>query len=163
MQAGVGERRQVNVRRYSRFFTVEDLQLPTAVPRWSFTWLRSPSCVAATRIPSKPTPSNVMGTVHLLEALRQLGRPCVVVNVTSDKCYENKEWLWGYRENDPMGGHDPYSNSKACAELVTSAFCDSYLPQSRFRAALESRLQVPERVTPLAAAIGPATNLFPTS
>ncbi len=70
--------------------------------------------------------SNVMGTVHLLEALRQLGRRCVVVNVTSDKCYENREWDWGYRENDPMGGHDPYSNSKACAELVTSAFRDSY-------------------------------------
>ncbi len=70
--------------------------------------------------------SNVMGTVHLLEALRQLGEPCVVVNVTSDKCYENKEWVWGYRENDPLGGHDPYSNSKGCAELVTSAFRDSY-------------------------------------
>ncbi len=70
--------------------------------------------------------SNVMGTVHLLEALRQLGQPCVVVNVTSDKCYENREWDWGYRENDPLGGHDPYSNSKACAELVTSAFRDSY-------------------------------------
>jgi CDP-glucose 4,6-dehydratase len=70
--------------------------------------------------------SNVMGTVHLLEALRQLGQPCVVVNITSDKCYENSEWVWGYRENDPLGGHDPYSNSKACAELVTSAFRDSY-------------------------------------
>ena len=70
--------------------------------------------------------SNVMGTVNLLEALRQLEQPCVVVNVTSDKCYENREWDWGYRENDPMGGHDPYSNSKACAELVTSAFRDSY-------------------------------------
>lgn len=70
--------------------------------------------------------SNVMGTVHVLEALRQLEQPCVVVNVTSDKCYENKEWSWGYRENDPLGGHDPYSNSKACAELVASAFCDSY-------------------------------------
>ncbi len=70
--------------------------------------------------------SNVMGTVNLLEALRQLGQPCVVVNVTSDKCYENKEWSWGYRENDRLGGHDPYSNSKACAELVASAFCDSY-------------------------------------
>jgi CDP-glucose 4,6-dehydratase len=70
--------------------------------------------------------SNVMGTVHLLEAVRQLGHPCVVVNVTSDKCYENKEWVWGYRESDRLGGHDPYSNSKACAELVTSAFCDSY-------------------------------------
>jgi CDP-glucose 4,6-dehydratase len=70
--------------------------------------------------------SNVMGTVNLLEALRQLAQPCVVVNITSDKCYENREWVWGYREDDPMGGHDPYSNSKACAELVTSAFRDSY-------------------------------------
>ena len=76
--------------------------------------------------------SNVMGTVHLLEALHQLGQPCVVVNVTSDKCYENKEWVWGYRENDPMGGHDPYSNSKACAELVTSAFRNSYFRTEEF-------------------------------
>ena len=70
--------------------------------------------------------SNVMGTVHLLEALRKIGKPCSVVNVTSDKCYANKEWAWGYRENESLGGHDPYSNSKACAELVMSAFCDSY-------------------------------------
>src|SRR6516164_3751670 len=70
--------------------------------------------------------SNVMGTVNLLEALRQLEQPAVVVNVTSDKCYENKEWAWGYRESDRLGGHDPYSNSKACAELVTSAFRESY-------------------------------------
>jgi CDP-glucose 4,6-dehydratase len=70
--------------------------------------------------------TNVMGTVHLLEAVRQLGRPCVVLNVTSDKCYANQEWVWGYRESDPMGGHDPYSNSKGCAELVTSAYRDSY-------------------------------------
>ena len=72
--------------------------------------------------------SNVMGTVNLLEAVRTLKRKCVVVNVTSDKCYENREWVWGYRETDPMGGHDPYSNSKGCAELVTSAFRDSYFP-----------------------------------
>jgi CDP-glucose 4,6-dehydratase len=71
-----------------------------------------------------------MGTVHLLEALRQVGRPCVVVNVTSDKCYDNREWVWGYRENDPMGGHDPYSNSKGCAELVTTAFRESFFPPS---------------------------------
>ena len=70
--------------------------------------------------------SNVMGTVHVLEALRQLGRPCVVVNVTSDKCYSNREWLWGYREDEPMGGRDPYSNSKGCAELVTTAFRESF-------------------------------------
>lgn len=70
--------------------------------------------------------SNVMGTVHLFEALRQLKQPCAVVNVTSDKCYENREFIWGYRENEPMGGHDPYSNSKGCAELVTSAYRDSF-------------------------------------
>ena len=70
--------------------------------------------------------SNVMGTVHVLEAVRQLNRPCAVINVTSDKCYENREWVWGYRESDRLGGHDPYSNSKACSELVTAAFCDSY-------------------------------------
>ena len=70
--------------------------------------------------------TNVMGTVNLLEAIRQLQLPCVVVNVTSDKCYENKNWEWGYRENEQLGGHDPYSNSKACSELVTAAFRESY-------------------------------------
>jgi CDP-glucose 4,6-dehydratase len=75
---------------------------------------------------------NVMGTVHLFDAVRVLGKPRVVVNVTSDKCYDNREWLWGYREVDPMGGHDPYSNSKGCAELVTSAYQQSYFPGHRF-------------------------------
>jgi CDP-glucose 4,6-dehydratase len=70
--------------------------------------------------------SNVMGTVNLFEAVRQLEHHCAIVNVTSDKCYENREWVWGYRENEPFGGHDPYSNSKGCVELVTSAFRDSY-------------------------------------
>src|SRR5579872_3935920 len=78
--------------------------------------------------------SNVMGTVHVLEAVRQLDRPCVVVNVTSDKCYENHEWLWGYRENEPLGGRDPYSNSKGCAELVTAAYRESlFSPASNKR------------------------------
>src|SRR6202035_3147000 len=72
--------------------------------------------------------SNVMGTVNLLEALRQLKLRCAVVNVTSDKCYENREWIWGYREDEPMGGRDPYSNSKGCAELVTAAYRDSFFP-----------------------------------
>ena len=70
--------------------------------------------------------SNVMGTVHVMEAVRQLKHPCVFVNVTSDKCYANQEWVWGYRENEPMGGRDPYSNSKGCAELVTSAYRESF-------------------------------------
>ena len=70
--------------------------------------------------------TNVMGTINLLEAVRQTKSVRAVVNVTSDKCYENREWVWGYRENDPMGGHDPYSSSKGCAELVTSAYLRSF-------------------------------------
>src|SRR5258708_15184799 len=77
--------------------------------------------------------SNVMGTVHVLEAVRQLQLRCAVVNVTSDKCYENREWIWSYRENEPMGGRDPYSNSKGCAELATSAYRDSYFPSDSFQ------------------------------
>ena len=70
--------------------------------------------------------TNVMGTVHLLEAVRQTAGIKAVVNVTTDKCYENKEWVWGYREDEPMGGHDPYSNSKGCSELVSSAYRSSF-------------------------------------
>ena len=69
---------------------------------------------------------NVMGTVHLLEAIRHTPSVRAVVNVTTDKCYENKEWLWGYRENEPMGGYDPYSNSKGCSELATASFRNSF-------------------------------------
>ena len=70
--------------------------------------------------------TNVIGTVNLFEAVRATPNIRAVVNITTDKCYENREWLWGYRENEPMGGHDPYSSSKACAELVTSAYRRSY-------------------------------------
>jgi CDP-glucose 4,6-dehydratase len=70
--------------------------------------------------------TNVMGTVHVLEAVRRVGCTKVVVNVTTDKCYENREWVWGYREDEPMGGFDPYSSSKGCAELVTSAYRQSF-------------------------------------
>jgi CDP-glucose 4,6-dehydratase len=74
--------------------------------------------------------TNVMGTVHVLEAARQAGTVRAIVNITSDKCYDNKEWVWGYREDEPMGGHDPYSSSKGCAELVTSAYRRSYCQNS---------------------------------
>ncbi|HKQ25244.1 MAG TPA: CDP-glucose 4,6-dehydratase [Burkholderiales bacterium] len=70
--------------------------------------------------------TNVMGTVNLLEAMRHLPGRVAIVNITSDKSYENKEWIWGYRETDRLGGYDPYSNSKACSELVTQAFVDSF-------------------------------------
>lgn len=69
---------------------------------------------------------NVMGTVNLMEAVRNGKGVRAVINVTTDKCYENKEWFWGYRENEPFGGYDPYSNSKACSELVTAAYRDSF-------------------------------------
>jgi CDP-glucose 4,6-dehydratase len=69
---------------------------------------------------------NVMGTVNVLEAVRATGGVRVVLNVTSDKCYENREWEWAYREDEPMGGHDPYSSSKGASELVTSAWRRSF-------------------------------------
>ena len=74
--------------------------------------------------------TNVMGTVHVLEAARSVGGVKAIVNVTTDKCYENREWVWGYREDEPMGGFDPYSNSKGCSELVTSAYRRSFFQQS---------------------------------
>lgn len=77
--------------------------------------------------------TNVMGTVHLLEAVRQAQSVRSVIIVTSDKCYENHEWPWGYRETDPMGGYDPYSNSKGCAELVVSAYRSSYFNPDHYQ------------------------------
>jgi CDP-glucose 4,6-dehydratase len=74
--------------------------------------------------------TNVMGTAHVLEAARQTPSVRAVVVVTSDKCYANREWCWGYREDDPLGGHDPYSSSKGCAELVTAAYRQSFIGRS---------------------------------
>lgn len=75
--------------------------------------------------------TNVMGTANLLEAVRKSPSVRAVVSVTTDKCYVNREWAWPYRETDPLGGHDPYSSSKACAELVAAAYRDSYFPPNR--------------------------------
>ena len=72
--------------------------------------------------------TNVMGTVHALEAARRIGGVGAFVCITTDKCYENREWVWPYRETEPMGGHDPYSSSKGCAELVVSAYRRSFFP-----------------------------------
>jgi CDP-glucose 4,6-dehydratase len=76
--------------------------------------------------------TNVMGTVNVLETVRQTKGAKVVINVTSDKCYENREWARGYMESDPMGGHDPYSSSKGCAELVTAAYRNSFFNLGRY-------------------------------
>lgn len=77
--------------------------------------------------------TNVMGSIYVLEALRTLNRPCVAVMVTTDKCYENREWVFGYREIDPMGGADPYSSSKGMAELAIAAYRRSYFGDGRVR------------------------------
>src|SRR6185369_3607913 len=78
------------------------------------------------KIPVETYATNVMGTVHLLESVRNTPTVKAVVNVTTDKVYENREWVWGYRENEPMGGYDPYSNSKGCSELVAAAYRSSF-------------------------------------
>ncbi len=87
------------------------------------------------KTPVETFAANVMGTVNLLEAARQVGTAKAVVNITTDKCYENKEWLWPYRENDRLGGHDPYSASKACAEIAAAAYRNSFLADSNINLA----------------------------
>ena len=85
-----------------------------------------PLVLVSYRDPVETYQTNVMGTVNLFEAVRACKSVKAVVNVTTDKCYKNNEWVWGYRENEPMGGYDPYSSSKGCSELVTSAYRQSF-------------------------------------
>ena len=80
--------------------------------------------------------TNIIGLVNLFEAIRKIGGVAACVNVTSDKCYENREWAYGYREIDPMGGYDPYSSSKGCAELITSAYRRSFFSDNRHAVSL---------------------------
>ncbi len=84
------------------------------------------------REPVETYETNVMGTLHILEAMRACETVKAGVMITTDKCYENREWEWGYRENEPMGGHDPYSSSKGCAELLIASYRDSYFPAHDF-------------------------------
>jgi CDP-glucose 4,6-dehydratase len=111
-----------DVRDYSKLYNVMSVVQPDMV----FHLAAQPLVRDSYRNPVDTYAINVMGTVNLLEAVRHTKTVRAVVNVTTDKCYENKEWLWGYRENEPMGGYDPYSNSKGCSELVTSAFRSSF-------------------------------------
>jgi CDP-glucose 4,6-dehydratase len=76
--------------------------------------------------------TNVIGPARVLDAVRRTPSVRAVVSITTDKCYENKEWVWGYRETDPLGGYDPYSSSKACAEIVSAAYRQSYFPVDRY-------------------------------
>lgn len=83
--------------------------------------------------------TNVMGTVNVLEAARTCSNLKAIVSVTTDKCYDNKEWVWGYREDEAMGGYDPYSSSKGCAELVTAAYRKSFFSGSNAPAIASAR------------------------
>ncbi|NIO41979.1 MAG: CDP-glucose 4,6-dehydratase, partial [Burkholderiales bacterium] len=105
--------------------------LSRAAPDIVFHLAAQPLVRESYRKPVDTYATNVMGTVHLLEAVRHADSVRAVVVVTTDKCYENREWEWGYRECDRLGGHDPYSSSKAAAELVTAAYRRSFLSGDR--------------------------------
>lgn len=98
-----------------------------AQPEFVFHLAAQPLVRKAYRDPVGTYSTNVMGTVHLLECVRTCGSVKSVVNVTTDKVYENREWIWGYRENDLLNGFDPYANSKSCSELVTQTYIRSFL------------------------------------
>jgi len=110
----------------------EQLQtaMQTAAPDIVIHMAAQPLVRASYVDPVETYATNVMGTVNLFEAIRKTPSVRAVVNITTDKCYENREWVWPYRENEAMGGHDPYSSSKGCAELVTSAYRCSFLDES---------------------------------
>lgn len=95
-------------------------------PEVAFHLAAQPLVRRSYREPRETFETNVMGTVHFLEAVRQTPSVRAAVVVTSDKCYENREWVWGYRENDPVGGHDPYSASKGAAEVVAAGYRRSF-------------------------------------
>lgn len=98
-----------------------------AQPEVIFHMAAQPLVRASYAAPLETFATNVLGTAHVLEACHQIGSVRAVIVVSSDKCYENREWHWGYRESDPLGGHDPYSASKACAELVSACYRRSFL------------------------------------
>jgi CDP-glucose 4,6-dehydratase len=113
-----------------RDFASLDRALKSATPEVVLHLAAQPLVRESYRSPLETYATNVMGTAHLLEAIRTTPSVRSTVIVTTDKCYENREWAWGYRENEAMGGHDPYSSSKGCVELVTSAYRKSFFGAS---------------------------------
>ncbi|HRY30147.1 MAG TPA: CDP-glucose 4,6-dehydratase [Elusimicrobiota bacterium] len=107
--------------------------MSAARPEIAFHMAAQPLVRESYKNPIETYETNVLGTVNFLEAVRHATGLHAVVNVTTDKCYENREWVWGYREDEPMGGHDPYSNSKACSELVTASFRSSFFNPKDYR------------------------------
>ena len=107
-----------------------DAALAAADPEIVFHLAAQPLVRLSYDIPAETFETNVMGTVRVLDAVRRRGKPCAVVIITTDKCYENREWVHSYREEDPMGGYDPYSASKGCAELVVNAYRRSFFTEN---------------------------------
>lgn len=121
----------------SQFSDIRDLEALKAAfmefqPEIVFHMAAQPLVRLSYQQPVETYATNVLGTVHVLEAVRSTPGIRAVVNITTDKCYENHEWVWGYRETDPMGGHDPYSSSKGCAELVASAYRSSFFNEKDY-------------------------------
>jgi CDP-glucose 4,6-dehydratase len=104
--------------------------LAESTPNFVFHLAAQPLVRLSYEQPVETYATNIMGTVNVLEAVRLANRPCVVVAITTDKCYDNKEWVHSYREEDPMGGYDPYSSSKGAAELVIASYRRSYFPSA---------------------------------
>ena len=102
-------------------------------PDFIFHLAAQPIVSVSYEYPLKTWETNVNGTINILESLRQCDHDCVAVFITSDKCYENKEWTWGYRESDQLGGSDPYSVSKASAELAIQTYARSFFTLPIFR------------------------------
>ena len=109
---------QADLRDYASLYAA----LEAAAPEVVFHLAAQPLVRQSYANPRETFDVNVMGTLNVLEAIRGLGRPCVALVITSDKCYENREQTWGYRECDALGGHDPYSASKGAAEIVAAAY-----------------------------------------
>lgn len=125
MQTGLSERIQQQIADIREPDTVKD-SVAAAQPDFVFHLAAQPLVRLAFDEPLLTYATNVMGTVHVLEAVKALKKSCIVVLITTDKCYENREWVHGYREEDQLGGHDPYSSSKACAETAIASWRRSF-------------------------------------
>jgi len=118
-----------DIRNFEKFDSIVDQYNPEII----FHLAAQPIVRLSYEIPHETLETNVMGTVNVLEVFRKSKSARILIIITSDKCYENKEWIWGYRENDPVGGYDPYSASKGAAELISAAYIRSFFNPEYFK------------------------------
>lgn len=126
--SGVADQIAADTHADIRDFDRLEASVQAAAPEIIFHLAAQPLVRESYTLPRETHEINYMGTCNLLEVVRRRNRPCVVVVITTDKCYENQEQVWGYRENDRLGGHDPYSASKATAELLAASYRESFFP-----------------------------------